>query len=32
MLGLPADAPLDREPIARELVAFVLAGAGIPQG
>ncbi|MDM0054476.1 TetR family transcriptional regulator C-terminal domain-containing protein [Variovorax fucosicus] len=31
MLGLPADAPLDREPIARELVAFVLAGAGIPQ-
>jgi len=31
MLGLPADAPLDREPIARELVAFVLAGAGIQQ-
>jgi len=29
MLGLPSDAPIDREPIARELVAFVLAGCGI---
>ena len=24
MLGLPPDAPLDREPIARELIGFVL--------
>ena len=29
MLGLPPDAPIDREPIARELVAFVLGGCGI---
>jgi TetR/AcrR family transcriptional regulator len=29
MLGLPPDAPIDREPIARELVAFVLHGASI---
>jgi len=29
MLGLPPDAPIDREPIARELVAFVLNGCGI---
>jgi TetR/AcrR family transcriptional regulator len=29
MLGLPPDAPFDREPIARELVAFVLHGCGI---
>ncbi|RYF36980.1 MAG: TetR family transcriptional regulator, partial [Comamonadaceae bacterium] len=31
MLGLPPEAPLDRDLIARELVAFVLAGAGIAQ-
>jgi TetR/AcrR family transcriptional regulator len=29
MLGLPPDAPIEREPIARELVAFVLAGCGL---
>lgn len=29
MLDLPPDAPLDREPVARELVAFVLEGCGI---
>lgn len=29
MLGLPPDAPIDREPIARELVAFVLHGCDI---
>ena len=29
MLGLPPDAPIEREPIARELVAFVLGGCGI---
>nr|WP_323495800.1 MULTISPECIES: TetR/AcrR family transcriptional regulator [unclassified Variovorax] len=29
MLGLPPDAPIDREPIARELVAFVLHGCGL---
>ena len=29
MLGLPPDAPVEREPIARELVTFVLAGCGI---
>jgi TetR/AcrR family transcriptional regulator len=29
MLGLERDAPIDREPVARELVAFVLAGCGI---
>ena len=29
MLGLPPDAPIDREPIARELIAFVLGGCGI---
>lgn len=29
MLGLERDAPIDREPIARELVAFVLNGCGI---
>ena len=29
MLGLPPDAPIEREPIARELVTFVLGGCGI---
>jgi TetR/AcrR family transcriptional regulator len=29
MLGLPPDAPFEREPIARELVAFVLGGCDI---
>ena len=29
MLGLPPDAPIEREPIARELVAFVLHGCGL---
>ncbi len=29
MLGLPPDAPIEREPITRELVAFVLGGCGI---
>ncbi|CAN5919024.1 HTH-type transcriptional regulator RutR [soil metagenome] len=29
MLGLPPDAPIDREPIARELVTFVLHGCGL---
>jgi len=29
MLGLPPDAPLDREAIAKELIGFVLAGCGI---
>jgi TetR/AcrR family transcriptional regulator len=29
MLGLPSDAQIDREPIARELVAFVTHGCGI---
>ena len=29
MLGLPSDAPVDREPIARELIAFVTLGCGI---
>lgn len=29
MLGLPPDAPIEREPIARDLVAFVLGGCGI---
>jgi TetR/AcrR family transcriptional regulator len=32
MLGLPPDAPIEREPIARELVAFVLGGCGIKTG
>ena len=32
MLGLPPDAPIEREPIARELVAFVLGGCGIKAG
>ena len=31
MLGLPPDAPIDREPIARELVAFVLHGCGLKE-
>ena len=29
MLGLPAGAPFEREPIARELTAFVLRGCGL---
>ncbi|MCB2024661.1 MAG: TetR family transcriptional regulator C-terminal domain-containing protein [Ottowia sp.] len=29
MLGLPPDAPIDREPIARELTRFVLLGCGL---
>ena len=29
MGGLPEDAHVDREPVARELIAFVLAGCGI---
>ncbi|VWX57652.1 Transcriptional regulator, TetR family [Burkholderiales bacterium 8X] len=29
MLGLPADAPIAREPVARELIAFVLGGCGL---
>ena len=28
MLGLPPDAPINREPIQRELTAFVLMGCG----
>jgi len=31
MLGLPFDAPLEREPIAQELIAFVLGGCHIRQ-
>lgn len=31
MLGLPPDAPLDREAIATELIAFVLGGCGIKE-
>ena len=29
MLGLPPDAPIDREPLARELTRFVLLGCGL---
>ncbi|MDA7416899.1 TetR/AcrR family transcriptional regulator [Xenophilus arseniciresistens] len=29
MAGLPPDAPLEREPVVRELTAFILAGCGI---
>ncbi len=30
ILGMQADAPFDREPIARELISLVLLGCGIP--